>query len=78
MEHENETQTDLEDSFFHQTLDKWAMLNLTEGYGAFQREIRPEKLVLLPQLVHHKSVIVEVLMKHLRLKNGLYLQPLLE
>lgn len=78
MKHENETPGDNEICFFYHVLEKWSVLNLTEGYAVFQKDIKHHRPVVLPLLIHHKDDVVEVLLKHLRFKNHLYLQPLLE
>lgn len=76
--HEYETQTEENESYFYQAIDKWNVLNLSEGYEAFRKEIRASQYITLPQVLHSKDHIIEVLIKHLKLKNPLCLQPLLE
>ncbi|KAJ8922427.1 hypothetical protein NQ315_004373 [Exocentrus adspersus] len=76
--HEYETQTEESQSYFYQAIDKWNVLNLSEGYESFRKEIRAGNYITLPQVLYSKDHIVEVLIKHLKLKNPLCLQPLLE
>ena len=65
------------ETFFFQTLQKWSVLNLTEGYTAFKKEVR--NIVTLPQLLNQKQYVIDVLMKYLKQKdNAIYLQPILE
>lgn len=76
--HEHETQIEENKSYFYQAIDKWNVLNLSEAYEAFRKEIRVNDYITLPQVLHSKDHIVDVLIKHLKLKNSLCLQPLLE
>ncbi|CAG9813428.1 unnamed protein product [Phaedon cochleariae] len=76
--HEYENQDDDNESYFCQSLAKWNVLNLTEGYDAFRKEIQGQNYITLPQLLLSKDHIIEILLKHLRFKNALYIQPLLE
>lgn len=75
--HENETESEAE-SYFYQCIQKWNVLNLTEGYEQFKEDVESYSIITLPQLIHKKRHVVQVLLKHLKLKNTLYLQPLLE
>lgn len=75
--HEYETETE-DECYFYQCIQKWNVLNLTEGYNAFKKEVQAYTIVTLPQLIHKKDHVTEVLIKHLKLKDVLYLQPLLE
>ncbi|XP_011860993.1 PREDICTED: small subunit processome component 20 homolog [Vollenhovia emeryi] len=61
---------------FHETLKKWNVLNLTEGYTAFKRQVRD--IVTLPQLLHKKQHVIDTLMLYLRKRDPLFLQPILE
>lgn len=76
--HENETESEETECNFYQSIEKWNILNLTESYDSFKKEVKPFQLVTLPQLILNKDRVVEVLLKHLRLRNPLCLQPLLE
>ncbi|GLV33838.1 uncharacterized protein CBL_11277 [Carabus blaptoides fortunei] len=71
-----EEESDELECFFHQAIQKWNVLNLTESYEAFRKEVYG--VITLPQLLHKKEHIVDVLLKHLKLRNPLSLQPLLE
>lgn len=77
VRHEYESQEENE-SFFHQAIQKWNILNLTQGYQSFQKELKVNNFVTLPQVLLSKDIIVETLLKHLKNKDPLYLQPLLE
>ncbi|KAJ8935873.1 hypothetical protein NQ318_019457, partial [Aromia moschata] len=76
--HEYEVQAEEQTSYFYQAIEKWNVLNLTEGYETFQKDIKAQNFITLQQVLLSKDHIVEVLTKHLKLKNPLYLQPLLE
>lgn len=76
--HEYETQLEEDECIFHQTINKWNVLNLTEFYDNFKKDIHAFNVVTLPQLIFNKENIKTVLVKHLLLKNELALQPLLE
>ncbi|KAG5868691.1 hypothetical protein JTB14_031637 [Gonioctena quinquepunctata] len=78
VEHEFESQSEENESYFHQTVTKWNVLNLSEAYESFQREIRTYNFITLPQVLLSKDHIVEILIKHLKLKNPLCIQTLLE
>ncbi|EDW61256.1 small subunit processome component 20 homolog [Drosophila virilis] len=68
-EAENET-------YFQQTLQKWNVLNLTEEYNYFSKRCR--KIVTLPQLLHQKDFVVDLLLERLATATNLSQQPLLE
>lgn len=61
---------------FHEAYNKWLVLNLSEEYNEFQKQIR--NIVTLPQLIHKKDHVVEILTNALRKATVLSLQPLLE
>lgn len=75
--HENETEEETV-SYFYQTVEKWSVLNLTEGYGIFQKDIKAQNCITLPQVLLSKDHIIEVLLLHLKKKDVLNLQALLE
>lgn len=77
VSHEYATEEDSE-SYFHQVVEKWNLLNLTEGYDNFKKEIKFNNYVTLPQVLLSKEHLVQTLIKHLKHKNTLCLQPLLE
>ncbi|EDW01413.1 GH20469 [Drosophila grimshawi] len=68
-EAENET-------YFQQTLQKWNVLNLTEEYNDFSKRCR--KIVTLPQLLHQKDFVIDLLLERLATATNLSQQPLLE
>ncbi|XP_037815969.1 small subunit processome component 20 homolog [Lucilia sericata] len=75
--HENEELPEEEnETFFHQTLKKWMVLNLSEEYSLFSRKVI--KVVTLPQLLHQKDFVVDLLLEKLACATNLSLQPLLE
>lgn len=76
--HEYETETEEDGCYFYQCIQKWNVLNLTESYDAFKKEVKSHSIVTLPQLILHKDHVVEILLKYLKLRNPLCLQPLLE
>ena len=76
--HENEIQSDEDGCYFYQAIQKWNVLNLTEGYDSFKKEIKPYRFVTTAQLLQQKDFVLQTLLKHLRYKNPLCLQPLLE
>lgn len=68
-EQENET-------YFQQTIQKWNVLNLTEEYNSFSKRCR--RIVTLPQLLHQKDFVVDLLLERLATATNLSQQPLLE
>uniref|UniRef100_A0A0C9R5L4 UTP20 protein n=1 Tax=Fopius arisanus TaxID=64838 RepID=A0A0C9R5L4_9HYME len=77
--HKNEEFSDDEESLetnFHKTLQKWNVLNLTEGYKSFRKEV--QQVVTLPQLLKHKQEVIDSLTKYLKMKNAVFLQPILD
>lgn len=64
------------ESRFRQTFTKWTVLNLTEEYATFQRQVRD--IVTLPQLLHKREHVVNNLLAALASATTLSLQPLLE
>lgn len=77
IRHQNEgTGDDAPDTEFHQTYCKWVVLNLTEEYNVFQKEIR--HIVTLPQLLLKKDAVVNTLVNALENATVLSMQPLLE
>lgn len=73
--HRNEENEEIE-TYFHQTLQKWNFLNLTEGYCNFKREVRD--IVTLTQLINQKEYVVDKLIEYLERKDISFLQPILE
>lgn len=76
IQHVNEEQPEENETHFRQAYGKWIVLNLSDEYNVFQRQIRD--IVTLPQLLHKKDFIVELLLKSLATATTLSLQPLLE
>lgn len=75
--HENEQLPEEEnETFFHQTLKKWMVLNLSDEFGQFSRKVI--KIVTLPQLIHQKTFVLDLLLEKLSTATNLSLQPLLE
>lgn len=64
-------------SFFYEALEEWKDLNLTRNFKDFHKEIRP-LVKSLPSIIYHKDQIVDILEKHLKVKDSLALDGLLE
>ncbi|KAI9252331.1 hypothetical protein BDA99DRAFT_563365 [Phascolomyces articulosus] len=65
------------DSFFYQALLSWKDMNLTRHFTTFQREMTPLAKTL-PSIIYHKDQIVDVLEKHLQVKDSTALDALLD
>lgn len=78
MEHEYETQSEEDECYLFQSIQKWNVLNLSESYDKIRKDIQPHNIITLPQLLHRKDEVVEVLLRHLKQKDILCLQSLLE
>ncbi|XP_076171321.1 small subunit processome component 20 homolog [Ptiloglossa arizonensis] len=74
--HRNEEDNEEVETYFHQTLQKWNFLNLTEGYCIFKKKLRD--IVTLPQLINQKQLVIDTLIEYLEMKDVLFLQPILE
>ncbi|XP_052840785.1 LOW QUALITY PROTEIN: small subunit processome component 20 homolog [Drosophila gunungcola] len=75
--HRNEELDEEENAtYFQQTIQKWNVLNLTEEYNHFSKRCR--KIVTLPQLLHQKDFVVDLLLERLATATNLSQQPLLE
>ncbi|XP_017079026.1 small subunit processome component 20 homolog [Drosophila eugracilis] len=75
--HRNEELEEEENAtYFQQTIQKWNVLNLTEEYNYFSKRCR--KIVTLPQLLHQKDFVVDLLLERLSTATNLSQQPLLE
>ncbi|XP_033152449.1 small subunit processome component 20 homolog [Drosophila mauritiana] len=75
--HRNEELDEEENTtYFQQTIQKWNVLNLTEEYNYFSKRCR--KIVTLPQLLHQKDFVVDLLLERLSTATNLSQQPLLE
>ncbi|XP_077259186.1 small subunit processome component 20 homolog [Temnothorax americanus] len=74
--HRNEDDAEDVETHFHETLQKWNVLNLTDGYTAFKKQVRD--IVTLPQLLHKKQHVIDALLLYLKKRDPLFLQPILE
>jgi len=75
--HRNEELDEEENAtYFQQTIQKWNVLNLSEEYNYFSKRCR--KIVTLPQLLHQKDFVVDLLLERLSTATNLSQQPLLE
>ncbi|CRK91791.1 CLUMA_CG005422, isoform A [Clunio marinus] len=77
IEHKNEI-PDENQSYFYQTHQKWILLNLTEEFALFDKQLKGVITTTLPQLLHHKEKVIGVLLERLDNATTLSLQPLLE
>lgn len=75
VKHENEELNEHQ-TYFHQTMQKWSVLNLSDEYIKFQVPLRG--IVTLSQLVHKKDFVLEHLLISLDNATELSLQALLE
>ncbi|XP_063380914.1 small subunit processome component 20 homolog isoform X2 [Cydia fagiglandana] len=76
IEHAYTEQPEENETHFHLALRKWHGLNLTLNFKKFKKEVFG--IITVPQLVHRKDDVVEILEKYLNLEDQLCLQPLLE
>jgi U3 small nucleolar RNA-associated protein 20 len=65
------------DTFFGEALVKWNELNCTRNFVDFRKEIVGQ-IQSLNQLIHHQDKIVEVLQRHLAIKDSLASDALLD
>ncbi|CEG75265.1 hypothetical protein RMATCC62417_10338 [Rhizopus microsporus] len=72
-----EDEPDDHGSFFYEALTSWKELNLTRNFKDFVKEITPF-VKSLPSIVYHKDTIVDVLEKHLKVKESMALDGLLD
>lgn len=77
IEHVNEI-PDENQSYFYQCHQKWIVLNLTDEFTAFEKQLRGVITTTLPQLLHHKDKVIAALLERLDQATTLSLQPLLE
>ena len=63
-------------SHFRAALDEWTELNLSATWTSFVRQVDPLS-ENLPQLLHHADTIFDLLLQHIKKKDGLALEPLL-
>ncbi|CAB3248283.1 unnamed protein product [Arctia plantaginis] len=76
IEHAYTQQPDENESHFFVALQKWHVLNLTENFKKFRKEVFG--IITVPQLLHKKEEVIKILDKYLKLEDPLCLQPLLE
>ncbi|XP_050560675.1 small subunit processome component 20 homolog [Spodoptera frugiperda] len=76
IEHAYAQQPEENETHFFVALQKWHVLNLTENFKKFRKEVFG--IITVPQLVHKKDDVVEILERYLKLEDQLCLQPLLE
>ncbi|XP_072378550.1 small subunit processome component 20 homolog [Diabrotica undecimpunctata] len=76
--HEYNSQDEENETFFQQTITKWTVMNLSQGYEKFQRDIRSYDYITLPQLLLVKDHLIQTVLKYVKEGDPLYLQPLLE
>ncbi|XP_078042078.1 small subunit processome component 20 homolog [Augochlora pura] len=74
--HRNEEDDEEVETYFHQTLQKWNVLNLTEEYCSLKKKVRD--IVTLPQLINQKQFVIDTLIEYLEKNDVLFLQPVLE
>ncbi|XP_053572968.1 small subunit processome component 20 homolog [Bombina bombina] len=65
------------ETHFYEGLQKWRDLNLTQNFVTFYREVS-HKCQSFHLLVYHQKDIVQSLKTHLKVKNSLAYQPLLD
>ena len=64
-------------SYFRVSLDRWRDLNLSENFTSFIREVDPI-CSSLPQLLHYKNRIFDILSSYIERRDSLSLEPLLD
>ncbi|KAI8059768.1 armadillo-type protein [Thamnidium elegans] len=64
-------------SFFYEALDQWKDLNCTRNFKDFAKEITP-LVKSLPSIIYHKEQIISILEKHLKVKDSMALDGLLD
>lgn len=77
MPHRYEVESEKEETYLYQAVEKWNLLNLTEKWILFQKELG-KGITTLPELLNNKERIVELFLKHLRKQTEFSLQPVLE
>ncbi|KAI8366801.1 armadillo-type protein [Radiomyces spectabilis] len=72
-----EDEIDEQGSFFHEALLSWKELNLTRHFKNFYHDIFPYAKSL-PAIVYHKDKITEILETHLKVRDSMALDALLD
>jgi Mg2+ and Co2+ transporter CorA len=65
-------------SYLNQCIEKWNVLNLTEEYTKFEKELKQIHTNSLAQVLHQKNKIIEILLQGLKNATHFSLQPILE
>ena len=68
--------SDVSQSFFRTALEEWGELNLSRTFTSFSTKVNPLS-ENLPQLLHHRDEIFEILLQHIETEDALALEPLL-
>lgn len=76
IEHEYTKHPYENETHFNVAVQKWFALNLTVNFKKFRKEVFG--IITVPQLVHRKDEVLDILEKYLNLEDPLCLQPLLE
>ncbi|XP_068632256.1 small subunit processome component 20 homolog [Battus philenor] len=76
IEHAYASHPEENETHFHLAIQKWHVLNLTENFKKFKKEVFG--VVTIEQLVHKKQEVLDTVEKYLKLEDQLCLQPLLE
>ncbi|KAI9249280.1 armadillo-type protein [Sporodiniella umbellata] len=64
-------------SFFYEALQSWKDLNMTKHFKSFYKEMSP-LVKSLPSIIYHKEKIVEILERHLQVKESMAYDGLLD
>lgn len=76
LDHANSDYPEENETYFYKAIQKWKVLNLTTEYVNFGKKV--ERIITLPQLIHRKDEVVNLLIESLENGTPLTLQPLLE
>ncbi|CAK1596413.1 unnamed protein product [Parnassius mnemosyne] len=76
IEHAYTSHPEENETHFYLALQKWHVLNLTENFKKFKKEVFG--IVTITQLIHKKEEVLDIIEKYLKLEDQLCLQPLLE
>ncbi len=64
-------------SFFQQRFEYWRERELSQSFLDFAREARP-LCYTLPLVIHHKAKLVELLLKHVHVKESICKEAIVE